>query len=111
MRTLDLENAAVLDLLLNEATPEGASSAETTAARRDDTVLLDEYSRTVVSAVDRVSPAVVNIDIKQRQDGRHGAAEIGGSGSGFIVAPDGFILTNSHVVHRAVEITVNLSDG
>jgi S1-C subfamily serine protease len=61
--------------------------------------------------VARVSPAVVNVDIKQRVDGRRGSREVGGSGSGFVIAPDGFILTNSHVVHTATAIHVNLSDG
>src|SRR5438309_90292 len=74
-------------------------------------VLLDEYSRTIVSAADRVGPAVVNIDIKQRLDSRRGPREVGGSGSGFVIAPDGFILTNSHVVHDANQIAVSLPDG
>ena len=73
--------------------------------------MLDEYSRTVVSVAERVAPAVVNIDIKQQRRSRQGAREIGGSGSGFVIAPDGFILTNSHVVHEATQITVNLPDG
>jgi S1-C subfamily serine protease len=76
-----------------------------------DSALLDEYSRTIVSAADRVGPAVVNIDIKQRLDSRRGPREVGGSGSGFVIAPDGFILTNSHVVHAANQIAVSLPDG
>ena len=100
-----------LELLLNEAKPErGPQSADTTANPKD-SLLLDEYSRTVVAAVDRVAPAVVNIDIKHRFNSRRGPRETGGSGSGFIIAPDGFILTNSHVVHEATAVVVNLPDG
>ncbi len=94
-----------LDLLLDEASAEKQTPLRDSVA--NDPLLLDEYSRTVVAAVDRVAPSVVNIDIKQRVQAR----EVGGSGSGFIIAPDGFILTNSHVVHNASAITVNLSDG
>jgi Trypsin-like serine proteases, typically periplasmic, contain C-terminal PDZ domain len=69
-----------------------------------DTALLDEYSRTVVGVVERVAPSVVNIEANIKNSGA-------GSGSGFIIARDGFILTNSHVVHGASALTVNLSDG
>src|SRR6266403_1266328 len=98
------------DFLLSDA-ESAARALQSEAATADDGALLDEYSRTVVSAVARVEPAVVNIDIKQQRMSRRGPREIGGSGSGFIITPDGFIVTNSHVVHEAKEIAVNLFDG
>jgi S1-C subfamily serine protease len=109
------ENAARMDFLLNERDPgagaKPAGEAEASTAALDDSALLDAYSRTVVGAVTRVAPAVVNIDVTQRVNVRRGAGEISGNGSGFIITPDGFILTNSHVVHAANSITVNLPDG
>jgi S1-C subfamily serine protease len=114
--SLTKENAALMDFLLNEMDP-GTPSAtskdvvDTAETGQDDSALFDAYSRTVVSAVARVSPAVVNIDVKQRINLRRGTRELAGNGSGFIITPDGFILTNSHVVHAANSITVNLPDG
>src|SRR5207249_6722207 len=112
--SLTKENALPMDFLLNEAESDAPSLTNTdveVAPGQDDSVLLDAYSRTVVSAVARVAPAVVNIDVKQRVNVRRGAGAISGNGSGFIITPDGFILTNSHVVHAANSITVNLPDG
>lgn len=81
-----------------------------------DDYLLDAYSRAVVSASEKVSPSVVNIDVHHRLRDRWAnnprlPQEVPGSGSGFIFTPDGFILTNSHVVHNATKIWVTLSDG
>ena len=97
--------------LLNESEAGSAFESSRVSPGWNDAALLDEYSRTVVSAADRVGPAVVNIDIKQRLESQRGPREVGGSGSGFVIAPDGFILTNSHVVHAANQIAVSLPDG
>jgi S1-C subfamily serine protease len=108
MTTTNFEPAARLELLFSETNPEGASSSNA-ATRPADAVLLDEYSRAVVSSAERVAPSVVNIEVHHR--GQDQSRDIAGNGSGFVITPDGFILTNSHVVHGANGITVNLSDG
>ena len=70
-----------------------------------DEELLDSYSKTISGVIQDVAPSVVNIRVQH--GGQPGP---GGSGSGFIIAPDGFILTNSHVVHSASKIEVTLAD-
>jgi S1-C subfamily serine protease len=72
----------------------------------EDQALLDAYSRAVIDVVDRVGPAVVRLDVKAGNDSRHG-----GTGSGVIVAPDGLVLTNSHVVGGGGTVHVTTVDG
>jgi S1-C subfamily serine protease len=105
-----MEDGVFAERLLNEGQPASELNAPRQSSAQRDSQLLDEYSRTVVGAVERVAPAVVNIEVHQRSKGNR-AAELAGNGSGFIIAPDGFILTNSHVVHHATRIIVNLSEG
>jgi S1-C subfamily serine protease len=90
--------------------PNSIMESAADAATSDD-VLLDGYSRTVSGVVERVRPTVVNIRVQRAADSRAGSGESGGSGSGFIIAPDGYILTNSHVVHGARHMSVSLADG
>ena len=77
--------------------------------------LLDAYSRAVITASERVSPSVVYIEVHgasaERRSPPRTPREPRGSGSGFIITPDGFILTNSHVVRGAKTIDVTTSDG
>lgn len=67
-----------------------------------DDELLDSYSATIITVVERVGPAVVNIIAQGNRSG---------AGSGVLISPDGYIITNSHVVHRAQMIDVILTDG
>jgi len=79
-----------------------------------DAALLDSYSAAVSSAVEAANPAVVYIEAESAPDkaaGRPEGAPSGGSGSGFFISPDGYLLTNSHVVHGARRLRVFLADG
>lgn len=77
-----------------------------------DGALLDAYSQAVVAANQVVSPSVVHIQVKKDTPSkRRSDPNRYGSGSGFVITPDGFIVTNSHVVHEAKDLTVSFPDG
>ena len=89
-------------------TPQWAGAQNGADSSDEDASLLDAYSGAVIGALERVAPAVTFIEVRQAAPGTRRAAR--GSGSGFLFTPDGYLLTNSHVVHGADEITVRLSD-
>jgi S1-C subfamily serine protease len=84
-----------------------APNNQTPQIPSSDLALLDAYSETVSNVVARAAPAVVNIRVENPRSRGRGPA----GGSGFIITPDGFVLTNSHVVHDAQSIDVTLSDA
>jgi S1-C subfamily serine protease len=94
---------------LTDALRSGRNAAPNTIFA-DDQALLDSYSQAVIDVVDRVGPAVVRLAVRNGDPAQRGQSR-GGSGSGVIVAPDGLILTNSHVAGAASRIEVTTADG
>jgi S1-C subfamily serine protease len=93
----------------SDAMPETQSAAQPV----DDASLFDAYSQAVVSSVEHIGPAVPHLEVTSaatRRGGRRGAPG-GGSGSGLIFTPDGYALTNSHVVQGASSVRARLPDG
>ena len=99
---------AQLRLVLDSGDLERAVQPTADAQGVDDAPLLDAYSNAVMDAVAQASPAVVHIQVEG--DAESGP-RTGGSGSGFVITPDGYIVTNSHVAGRSKLLRVSLPDG
>jgi S1-C subfamily serine protease len=80
-----------------------------TSGLTDDQMLLDAYSNAVIAATGMVSPSVVNIK-SYRSSGSSWQGTAGG-GSGFVVSPEGYIVTNSHVAENSTRLEVEMQDG
>src|SRR5947208_11250325 len=103
----------MLQLLNNTAADNSNEPAQSPIA--SDADLLDAYSSAVVHAVERVGPSVAHLAVwtAGRRASRRGREQDApsGTGSGFVFTPDGFLLTNSHVVEDATRIRATFSDG
>jgi len=86
------------------------SGNKSSSSENNDQNSTDPYSQLIINAVERVSPAVVQI-IVNKAGSRRRSEEEGATGSGFVISPEGFIVTNSHVVNKAQKINVNFPDG
>jgi S1-C subfamily serine protease len=95
------------------AAPAASSNGAATVTRAEpsetDNELLDAYSHAVVSVVEKVGPAVASVHIRRAAQSPRESGE--GAGSGVVIAPDGFVLTNNHVVQDATQVQVSLTDG
>src|SRR5208283_6070573 len=101
-----IENNGYLLRLIQSGSPtpedHGGTENKTRQDKRADADLLDAYSQAVIGVVEAVSPAVVGL---AGSDG-----DRGGSGSGFLVTPDGYGLTNSHVVGNRARLKATTAD-
>jgi S1-C subfamily serine protease len=104
--------------LASDTSSSAASAAAPTpdilGQMHDDAGFLDAYSTAVIETVRKVGPSVVSIEVERSPlaaGGRRQHGNGGGSGSGFVFTKDGYIRTNSHVVHAASTVHAVLADG
>jgi S1-C subfamily serine protease len=104
-------NSFPLQFISTNGGSQGAAAADVSEQEA-----LDAYSHAVIRASETVGPAVVSLQVRQGRGAQaltdpRQPAEAQASGSGFVFTPDGYVLTNSHVVHGATAITATLADG
>ncbi len=100
----------VIKLIKGEGTQKDENGrCEVRENEKTEVELLDAYSRAVITVVDAVGPAVVSV-LAGTIPGANETEQFG-TGSGVIIAPDGYILTNNHVVHQAKQLMVTLTNG
>ena len=98
--------------IYSEGAAPGSGDRPMQPSNTDDHVLLDSYSQTIVNVTRRVSNAVVHLKVQKKQQARRRPNQPdGGTGSGFIISSDGYVVTNSHVVSGAERIEGMLQDG
>jgi S1-C subfamily serine protease len=106
--------------LVSNSVSASEQTADVRSASNDDAELLDAYSRVVVDAVERVGPAVAHLEVwtsdspsrgRRVRSSADGQQIPSGTGSGFVFTPDGFMLTNSHVIEHATRIRATFADG
>ena len=96
-----------LSPLTDDVSEPSPSVPERRAPEADEREALDAYSRVIVTVAEKLGPAVVNLRAVATEGGRGPS----GSGSGFLITPDGFLLTNHHVVRGSSRMRVRLNDG
>jgi S1-C subfamily serine protease len=89
----------------------GSNGSPATVPPAEETEIFDAYSHAVMHAADVVSPSVVRIEVSRQSSNGKADNRPLGAGSGFVLTPDGYVLTNSHVVHGVGRIEVALPDG
>jgi S1-C subfamily serine protease len=90
--------------------PAGAGRCEVGLSGKTDTDVLDAYSRAVTAVVEAVGPAVVSISVGREETAENGMEPVG-AGSGVLLTPDGYVLTNHHVVQDRNRVRMTLTDG
>src|SRR5208283_997755 len=104
-------NERIMQTIINKRSDRTRNRNFHSGTHKPKTTLLDAYSKAVIKAVDLVSPSVVQIMVQRKGSNQNSREPSGGTGSGFIISSEGFIVTNSHVVNHADQIKVNLPDG